>query len=272
MARGAVLIPPAEKRKQAKNRPSLIQRHNAKHREERRAKKHARLVHERDFTSQDTLSSTGHERCWDEYPVDTNERHYAASLHTASPKEIQERLEGTYTKEVLEELLEEQEGKIQAERERKERERKARTVKREADKKFRVPKGGTSNGKYLAYREERPTPRKGKGEFPRWKCGAVGIYDAEGRSFYQTSTRSQHTHSYDSSRSRLLSRQSEKKRKKLLRDSDTIIKTYEHTGVWEKSAAMGGMVWSCCMNEEKDSKGCRARTVFNQSRWNVASV
>jgi len=41
---------------------------------------------------------------------------------------------------------------------------------------------------------------------------------------------------------------------------------WEHTGVWEYSELEGCEVWSCCMNTERDSRGC-SKTVTEKSRW-----
>jgi hypothetical protein len=57
-----------------------------------------------------------------------------------------------------------------------------------------------------------------------------------------------------------------------LTQKDRISVVWTHTGVWHKFGAAGReeWSWSCCMNEEKDSKGCSA-SLKDSNRWNLAS-
>ena len=43
---------------------------------------------------------------------------------------------------------------------------------------------------------------------------------------------------------------------------------YEHGGVWE-AGKDGVCMWSCCSMEEREGRGCVARTVVREQRWNL---
>lgn len=50
---------------------------------------------------------------------------------------------------------------------------------------------------------------------------------------------------------------------------------FSHSGIWQKfpSVAAGDeelWAWSCCQNEDKNSKGCNV-AVKDGNRWNLAS-
>lgn len=49
---------------------------------------------------------------------------------------------------------------------------------------------------------------------------------------------------------------------------------FSHSGVWQKFPSVPGeeeqWAWSCCQNEDKDSRGCNA-AVKDGNRWNLSS-
>ena len=52
--------------------------------------------------------------------------------------------------------------------------------------------------------------------------------------------------------------------------------SYRHTGMWELCREKVGMemeetwAWSCCMNEDKNSRGCGYK-VKDGNKWNLSS-
>lgn len=49
-----------------------------------------------------------------------------------------------------------------------------------------------------------------------------------------------------------------------------VVVRYEHEGVWESSRTEEAVwQWSCCGMEEKDGRGCIARPLVREQRWNI---
>jgi hypothetical protein len=46
-----------------------------------------------------------------------------------------------------------------------------------------------------------------------------------------------------------------------------VVKQYEHQGSWAHVPAENGMAWSCCMSNDRNSRGCTVKVV-NRDRWN----
>jgi hypothetical protein len=59
---------------------------------------------------------------------------------------------------------------------------------------------------------------------------------------------------------------------KLKRKEAKVSIAYEHRGKWQQSPFEDIMVWSCCMNEFKDSRGCVGRKIFDYNKWNLSST
>lgn len=51
-----------------------------------------------------------------------------------------------------------------------------------------------------------------------------------------------------------------------------VVKQWEHRGTWQQLSDVDGhprWMWSCCLKEQKDSRGCTSKVLTKEHRWNL---